>query len=116
MKKNIFAYALGALTLLLGGTGCEREFDTELNHTRTTDTDISAYLPEVVEGDLKLGSYNLWIASKGTGDYAWNNRKDKLAQSIVDNDFDIFGFQEADATIKKELPGLVKNAGKNYEW
>ena len=116
MKKNIISLAFASIALLFAGTACEKEFNTELNTVRTTDTDISQYLPTVVTGDLKLGTYNLWIASKGEGDYAWANRKEKLAQSIVDNNFDVFGFQEADATIRKELPDLVKAAGKNYTW
>lgn len=116
MKKNIISLAFASIALLFAGTACEKEFNTELNTVRTTDTDISQYLPTVVTGDLKLGTYNLWIASKGEGDYAWAVRKEKLAKSIVDNNFDVFGFQEADATIRKELPDLVKAAGKEYSW
>mgnify|MGYP002625935822 FL=1 len=116
MKKNIISVAFASAALLLAVSACEKEFNTELNTVRTTDTDISQYLPTVVSGDLKLGTYNLWIATKGEGDYAWANRKEKLAQSIVDNNFDVFGFQEADATIRNELPALVKAAGKTYEW
>jgi len=66
--------------------------------------------------ELKIGSYNLWVSGTGTDEWAWSLRKPILAQSIVENGFDIFGFQEAEATIRSQLPALVKNAGGNYEW
>ena len=72
--------------------------------------------PDITEQTLTLGSYNLWISSKGTGDYLWTNRRTVLAQSIVKNKWDIFGFQEANGTIQNELPTLVGQQGGKYEW
>ncbi len=99
--------------------GCEDDFATVLN-LRDDETNTPAEpdptLPDVEESAIKLGTYNLWISTKGTGDYLWTNRRPILAQSIIDNAFDIFGFQEADETIKNELPVLVAQAGGNYEW
>lgn len=117
MKKAIWALCLFAASLCT--TGCEDDFATVLNlqddesaapETPTPDE------PAVDASAIKLGSYNLWISTKGTGDYLWTNRRTILAQSIVANGFDIFGFQEADETIKNELPVLVEQAGGRYEW
>lgn len=66
--------------------------------------------------ELTIGSFNLWIHGTGTDQWAWNLRKPHLAQAFIDNEFDILGIQEADATIRNELPGLVKAAGREYEW
>ncbi len=103
----------------LFATSCEDDFATVLNlqddapaapETPTPDE------PAVDASAIKLGSYNLWISTKGTGDYLWTSRRTILAQSIVSSGFDIFGFQEADETIKNELPVLVEQAGGRYEW
>lgn len=67
--------------------------------------------------ELRIGTYNVWRSPIGKGDYAWEVRKDRLAQSIVDLDFDIFGIQEVDLTIQEELPGLLEKHGSpEYEW
>jgi len=66
---------------------------------------------------LRVGTYNLWIHGTGTGEWAWAYRKHYLARSIVNNAFDVFGFQEMDGTIRSELPDLVREAGgTNLEW
>lgn len=122
MKKNILSLAFAAVALLMTGTACVKEFDTVLNHNLSTDTDVSDYMPKITYGSVNLGTYNLLISTKGSGsDYEWAKRKTVLAQSIVENDFDIFGFQEADKGIRNELPALVKAAApaestRNYEW
>ena len=122
MKKNILSLAFAAAALLMTGTACVKEFDTVLNHNLSTDTDISDYLPKIEYGSVNLGTYNLLISTKGSGsDYEWSKRKTVLAQSIVDNDFDLFGFQEADKGVRNDLPALVKAAApaestRNYEW
>lgn len=66
--------------------------------------------------EITLGSFNLWVHGTGTDEWAWNLRRPHLAQAFIDNNFDILGVQEADATIRNELPGLVRAAGRNYEW
>lgn len=66
--------------------------------------------------EITIGSFNLWIHGKGTGQWAWDVRKHVLAQAFIDNGFDILGVQEADGTIRSELPALVKAAGREYEW
>jgi len=66
---------------------------------------------------FRAGSYNLWRSDIGKGDYAWEVRKERLARSIADNGFDIFGAQEVNLTIQEELPELVRKAGgPDYTW
>ncbi len=66
---------------------------------------------------VRIGSYNLWMTQLGKGDYAWDVRKTRLAQSIADVNFDIFGVQELSSTAQKDLPALITEAGgANYEW
>lgn len=60
---------------------------------------------------VSLGTYNLWVSMSD-----WSSRRQKLARSICDNKWDIFGFQEGSGTIKDELPGLVGDLGRSYEW
>ena len=55
---------------------------------------------------VRIGSYNLWISTLGKGDNAWELRKSRLVQSIVEADMDIFGTQELDTRIQEELPVL----------
>ena len=95
--------------------GCADDFKTVLNDKYYED-DTPSREPDITEQTLTLGSYNLWISSKGTGDYLWTNRRTVLAQSIVKNKWDIFGFQEANGTIQNELPTLVGQQGGKYEW
>ena len=66
--------------------------------------------------EFRLGTYNLWRSDLGKDEYEWSLRKEKLARSIVDIGFDVFGIQEVDTTIQRELPGLVEKAGGEYEW
>mgnify|MGYP001663698686 CR=1 FL=1 len=103
MKKYLLFPLCAALCLL---AGCADDFPTELNHNYYQD-DTPPAEPDITEQTVKLGTYNLWISNKGTGDYVWTHRRDILAQSIVNNDWDIFGFQEANSTIQSDLPPLV---------
>lgn len=66
--------------------------------------------------ELRVGSYNLWRSDLGKDEYSWELRKEKLARAIACIDFDIFGIQEVDTTIQRELPALVENAGGDYAW
>ena len=45
---------------------------------------------------LRMGSYNLRRAGLDEGDNAWDVRKDRLKQSILNCSFDVVGFQEVD--------------------
>ncbi len=123
MKKNIFSLVIAALALLFAGTACEKDVETVLNKEFSTETDISEYLPTITYGAVKLGTFNLlYGAYKDNEQYAWATRKGVLAQAIAENDFDVFGVQEADQTIRNQLPDLVKTAvttaktTRNYEW
>ena len=104
MKKTIILAMFAALCTLTAG--CADDFKTVLNDKYYED-DTPSREPDITEQTLTLGSYNLWISGKGTGDYLWTNRRTVLAQSIVKNKWDIFGFQEANGTIQNELPTLV---------
>ncbi|MBO7603252.1 MAG: endonuclease/exonuclease/phosphatase family protein [Bacteroidales bacterium] len=64
---------------------------------------------------LRTGSYNLWRSDLGKDDYAWNQRKHRLVLSIKDIDYDLFGAEEVDTTMIRELPLLFKEAGLDYE-
>lgn len=105
-KITLFALSLACLSF----TACQDDFPTVLN-TEYAQSDDDTPEPGDEPGkegeELSIGSYNLWISTKGVAEYSWTSRREVLARSIVDNDFDIFGFQEADATIQNELPVLV---------
>ena len=122
MKKNIISIVFAAVALLFAGTSCVKEFDTELNHTLSPDTDVTEWLPVVEHGAVKLGSFNvLYGAYNESDNYKWATRKTALAQAIVAGDFDILGVQEADKTIRTQLPALVNEARpegstRNYQW
>ena len=60
---------------------------------------------------VRIGTYNLWRSDIGKGDYAWEVRKDRLARSIAEIGFDVFGVQELNLTIQQELPGLLAENG-----
>lgn len=73
-------------------------------------------IPEEIAGlpdTLRIGSYNLRVTAD-SGVNSWEERKTRLVESIIDNDFDIFGVQEADVTIQSELPQLLAAAGADY--
>lgn len=76
---------------------------------------ISAF--SASKSTFKIGSYNLWMSHLGKGDNSWEFRKMRLAKSIADIDFDIFGAQEVDTVMQRELPDLIKQAGgAEYAW
>jgi len=64
----------------------------------------------------RIGTFNLWRSDIGKEEYRWDNRKDILAQAIIDNNFDIFAAEEVDTTMFRELPGIVEMKGGHYEW
>lgn len=64
----------------------------------------------------RIGTFNLWRSSIGQGEYEWANRKDKLAQAIIDNDMDIFAGEEVDPVIFKEIPAILAEKGVDYTW
>lgn len=66
--------------------------------------------------DVRIGTFNLWRSDLGKDDYAWANRKEKLAQAVVENDFDIFAAEEVDTAMFRVLPGLVADKGGKYSW
>ena len=66
--------------------------------------------------NLRVGSYNLWISTIGKGDYTWELRRERLANSIVDLNMDIFSVQEVDTRIQEELPLLLKERGADYSF
>ncbi len=66
---------------------------------------------------IKMGSYNVWMTQLGKDDYTWDQRRPRLVQSIIDNDFDIFGAQEVSSVVQNELPALIEQAGgPKYTW
>ncbi len=121
MKFRNIIFTLFAACALF--TACEKEDqDTVINTNKPVqkpDTGGETEEPNFRPSTIKVGTYNVWVVSnsdKNAG-YEWRVRKDRLAQSIVKNDFDIFGLQEIDATITNELPNAVKKLNEDkYEW
>lgn len=125
MKKYMISICiLGTLMF----AGCEKEDSVSIPSGNTEDYDPGLPQEEPDEPDnpinnldpeiIRLGTYNLWGSGPSSNDaryeqYKWEVRKEVLAQSIVDNKFDIFGFQEATRT---DLPDLVAAAGGRYQW
>ena len=63
---------------------------------------------------LRVGSFNLWRSDLGKDEYAWPVRKHRLVKAVKDIQYDIFGAEEVDTTMIKELPALFKEAGLDY--
>lgn len=70
------------------------------------------------EENIRIGTYNLWRSDLGKGDYAWESRKFRLVQSILENQMDIFAAEEVDTTIFREIPSMLdEKMGKGkYAW
>lgn len=113
MKNRLLIPILAAFACLMGG--CSEDFETKLNDKYYQD-DTPVREPDITAQTISLGSYNLWISNKGTGEYDWSKRRTVLAQSIINNKWDIFGFQEANGVIQTELPKLVEQLGGKYAW
>lgn len=100
MKKFI---VIAAVTLLTLSCGAPRK--TSQKHVNQTS-----------ETYLRIGTFNLWRSDIGKGDFRWEVRKARLAQAVIDNGFDIFGGEEVDTTIQRELPALLESLGGKYDW
>ncbi len=118
IRNIIFSILAGAFLL----TSCSKpEEETVINTTKpsTQPSGNENDKPNFRPSTIKVGTYNVWVISnsdKNEG-YQWRDRKARLAESIVKNDFDIFGLQEIDATIQNELPAAVKKLNDDkYEW
>ena len=97
---RILAYSLILLALVSCGTG---------RKTAVTDS------KEPASVQMRVGSYNLWRPGPRDDGYAWDVRKFRLAKTIAEIGFDVFGVQEFDTVIQNDLPGLVEKEGGNYE-
>lgn len=67
----------------------------------------------------KFGTYNIRIeTANDTGDKAWSNRKEAVANTIIANDIDVSAFQEiANQNQEDDLRSLLETAGYNlYTW
>ena len=59
---------------------------------------------DAVKNSIRIGTYNLrYINSNDAEENQWENRKGRVKQSILDNDFDIFAVQECSGDIKTYL-------------
>ena len=65
---------------------------------------------------VRIGTYNLrYINNNDAEENQWENRKGRVKQSILDNDFDIFAVQECSAGIKTYLESeLLSVYSGNY--
>ena len=63
---------------------------------------------------LRMGSYNLRRAGLDEGDNAWDVRKDRLKQSILNCSFDVVGFQEVDVNQQQWLTSEFGPMGYSF--
>ena len=62
------------------------------------------------ENVLRLGTYNLRMSNLDKeGDNAWSLRKDRLKQSLIACDFDVFGIQEVSSETQTWLNAELKD-------
>ena len=62
------------------------------------------------ENVLRLGTYNLRMSNLDKeGDNAWSNRKDRLKQSLIACNFDVFGIQEVSSEMQTWLNAELKD-------
>ena len=90
---RILTYSLILLALVSCGAG---------RKTAVTDS------KEPASVQMRVGSYNLWRPGPRDDGYAWDVRKFRLAKTIAEIGFDVFGVQEFDTVIQNDLPGLVE--------
>ena len=111
MMKNGFIITFCALTLMTAFS-CEKTEKEDNGGGGNTTPEIPEGLADLPD-TIRIGTYNLRV-STDNGINSWEQRRGRLVQSIAENDFDVFGVQEADITIQSDLPQLLKAAGLNY--
>ena len=111
MMKNGFIITFCALTLMTAFS-CEKTEKEDNGGGGNTTPEIPEGLADLPD-TIRIGTYNLRV-STDNGINSWEQRRERLVQSIAENDFDVFGVQEADITIQSDLPQLLKAAGLNY--
>lgn len=101
--RNFLAYSLAVFALVSCGAGRKA---------------VVADSGKQTSIECRIGTYNLLCpGSKPRNDgYDWPDRREKMAETIADIGFDIFGVEEFDTAIQNELPDLVRKAGGDYEW
>jgi endonuclease/exonuclease/phosphatase family metal-dependent hydrolase len=60
---------------------------------------------------IRIGTYNLRLSSRDSGENKWELRRPRIVQSIKDNNFDVFGVQECDSQLQC---CLEEDLGKDY--
>ena len=70
------------------------------------------------ENTVRIGSYNTRVATgdKDSPVNNWQVRAPRLIRSIMENQFDICGFQEVMGPEQVSIPQMVKEAGGNYDF
>lgn len=101
--RHLLAYSLALLVLASCGAG---------RKAVVADSGKRASI------ECRIGTYNLLCpGSKPKNDgYDWPVRRERMAETIADIGFDIFGVEEFDTEIQNDLPSLVEKAGGEYEW
>lgn len=101
--RRLLAYSLAFLVLASCGAG---------KKAVVTGSEKQASI------ECRIGTYNLLCpGSKLRNDgYDWLVRRERMAETIADIGFDIFGVEEFDTAIQNDLPSLVEKAGGDYEW
>ena len=101
MMKNGFIITFCALTLMTAFS-CEKTEKEDNGGGGNTTPEIPEGLADLPD-TIRIGTYNLRV-STDNGINSWEQRRGRLVQSIAENDFDVFGVQEADIT---GMPGHV---------
>ncbi len=116
--RNIFISLLAGCFILSSCSKPDEQTVINTNKPAVNPGNGNEEKPNITPSTLKIGTYNLWVINNGNKyeNYKWSVRKARLAQSIANNSFDIFGFQECDGTIKNELPAAVRAKKDIYEW
>ncbi len=117
---RIIKATLSILSVSLLLLACGKEGQQTVINKGDTGGSTKPAGPNVLPTTIKVGTYNVWEVNNGNkySGYEWAVRKARLAQSVANNAFDIFGIQECDKTIKESLPAAVREkSGKYiYEW
>ena len=97
------------LTLLLLALTCEKPISGNENNVGDTNKPT----PEAPEETLNIATFNIrYATSSDTGVKSWASRKAACIASIVENGFDIVGFQEVLSNQQTDL----KNSLKDYDF
>ena len=96
------------LTVLLLAFTCEKS----VSGNETNDGDTTQTTPEVENKPLNVATFNIrYATSNDTGVKSWASRKAACVASVIDNGFDVVGFQEVLSNQQTDLKNSLKDYG-----